>query len=80
MTQPPATSQLRGATGLDDGARKALLRVVISYALNYENVVGAVLSKEAYGDLADYLAAIRHVWGPTFEEQIRQTMHQATCM
>jgi hypothetical protein len=45
-------------TGLDRGARQALLRALANADVEPAKLVGAVLDRGAYGDTDDYLSAV----------------------
>lgn len=71
MPRPPSTSQLRSATGLDEGARKALLRLLLEGGLvEHGHIAAAFLGAETYGDLDDYLRAVAEVWGEEAAQRI----------
>lgn len=50
-------------TGLDRGARRALLRPIDDADVGHAVLVEALFDREAYGDVSDYLAAVAEVWG-----------------
>src|SRR5688572_17630307 len=59
-------------TGLDRGARQALLRLLHDAGLTDETVLAALFEREVYGDTRDYLVAVAEVWGqPTADDLIR---------
>jgi hypothetical protein len=70
VPRPPSTSQLRSATGLDEGARKALLRLLLEGGLEHGHIAAAFLGAETYGDLDDYLRAVADVWGQDAAQRI----------
>jgi hypothetical protein len=78
VPRPPTTSRLRTATGLDEGARKALLRALLDSGLDHGKIVMAFLNTETYGDLGDYIEAVREVWGPDAGERMPAAIEQWT--
>jgi hypothetical protein len=68
------TAIRRGVTGLDVGARQAMLRILLDGGATHNQMLIAFFRAEAFGDLEDYLAAVQDAWGPVAEQAIRAEM------
>lgn len=78
MTQLATSADLRGPTGLDRGAREALLRLVIETGIEHTAMVIALFRRDAYGGIDDYLEAVEKAHGYAAAELIRQEMRAMT--
>lgn len=78
MPDPLAdTAAQRPPTGLDEGARELILRIVGGTAgLDGQKVVGAFFM-DRYGGFDDYFAAVESVWGESVSYRLRQAASQA---
>lgn len=67
MLAPPpplaTTATRRAPTGLDQGARRAILNALPGAEINYLGLVKSFLADQAYADAEDYLGAVTEVWG-----------------
>jgi hypothetical protein len=78
MAVPVTTATLRGPTGLDRGAREALLRPLLHAGVEHRSLMAAFFHRETYGDLDDYLEAVRAHRGFEAAESIRMEMRAMT--
>lgn len=74
MAAPVTTATLRGPTGLNRGAREALLRPLLHAGVEHRSLMAAFFHRETYGDLDDYLDAVRTARGFEAAESIRMEM------
>lgn len=71
------TALQRAATGLDEGARELLLRVLAEVAELNSKVIVACFFRDRYGGPPDYLAAVDEVWGEAVGYRLREQIGQA---
>jgi hypothetical protein len=71
------TATQRPATGLDFGARQLVLQVVGEVAgLGPAEVVG-IFFRDRFGGRADYIEALKRVWGDSVGFRVNQAMSEA---
>lgn len=68
------TAAQRAATGLDEGARKLVLQVVLEQARLGPKEVVAVFFRDRFGGPDDYFEAIGNVWGEAEGFRLRQVV------
>jgi len=66
------TAAQRAATGLDEGARKLVLQVVMGQARIGPKEVVALFFRDRFGGPDDYLEAVGNVWGEAEGFRLRQ--------
>lgn len=76
MARPQTTGDRFPRTGLDTGARRALVRSLADAGAVADAIIGRFLRREAYADLADYFDAVGASWGPATAEDMRGNVEQ----
>jgi hypothetical protein len=76
VTRLTTTADLRAPEGLDDGARRALLRLLRDAGHTHDGLIVAFFRQEAWGDLEDYLGTVDTVYeadglGARIREEMR---------
>ena len=71
-----STASLRAPTGLDRGAREAMLRVLLEAGVPHMRMIIGLFRRDAHGAMDDYLAGVAEAHGPAAETKVRTGMRE----
>jgi hypothetical protein len=78
MTRLASTHELRGPTGLDEDARRVILRALADAQVAHARLVSGLMRAGTYSGIRDYLRAVEEVHGTAVGMGVIEAMRAAT--